>query len=83
MRGGGAFDYYEIGVFDAEWNSIPFVTSYKIIKIDYLGHVYFDVFIGRKDVDKATYVCSISKVKRENYVVRTPINSRICSKFKK
>ena len=26
-------EYYEIGVFDEEWNPVPFVTGYRIIRL--------------------------------------------------
>ena len=74
-------EYYEIGVFDSDFNPIPFVTAYNIIKIEYLGHVVFDVYIRQEDKSRATYVCSQSKLRKDN-TVRTAISSRICSKFK-
>ena len=74
-------EYYEIGVFDAEWKPIPFVTSYEIIRIRYLGHVTFDVYIRKSDVSRATYICSISKLRKED-LTKTRVSSRICSKFK-
>jgi len=74
-------EYYEIGVFDAEWKPIPFVTKYEIIKIRYLGHVTFDVYIRKQDVSRATYVCSMSKLRKDG-TTKTAIASRICSKFK-
>lgn len=75
-------EYYEIGVFDKDFNPIPFVTSYSVIKIKYLGHVTFDVYIRDADANKATYICSQSKLRKED-LSRTAISSRICSKFKK
>lgn len=74
-------EYYEIGVFDKDFNPIPFVSSYKIVKISYLGHVTFDVYIRNVDKDRAHYVCSQSKLRKDNGE-RTAISSRICSKFK-
>ena len=74
-------EYYEIGVFDKDWNPIPFVTSYEVIRIRYLGHVTFDVYIRKSDVSRATYVCSISKLRKDD-TTKTRISSRICSKFK-
>jgi len=38
--------WYEIGVFDKEWNLLPFVTRYKILKVKYLSRVKFDVYIS-------------------------------------
>lgn len=74
-------EYYEVGVFDKDFNAIPFVTSYSIIKIRYLGHVTFDVYIKKDDKDRAVYLCSMSKLRKDNSI-RTAITSMICSKFK-
>lgn len=74
-------EYYEIGVFDAEWNPIPFVTKYEVINIKYLGHVTFDVYIRKQDVGKAEYICSQSKLRKDDKV-RTAVSSKICSKIR-
>ena len=74
-------EYYEIGVFDKDFNPIPFVTSYSILKIEYLGQVTFDIYIRRVDQDRAVYICSRSKLRKDN-TARTAISSRICSKIK-
>jgi hypothetical protein len=74
-------EFYEIGVFDSDWNKVPFVTSYQVIRLKYLGHVSFDVYIRKKDVSRATYVCSKSKL-RKGSSDRAAISSKICSKFK-
>jgi hypothetical protein len=73
-------EWYEIGVFDKDWKAVPFVTSYKLLRLEYLDHAKFDIYINRNDVNKAEYVCSRSKVLGDS---STPlISSRICSKFK-
>ncbi len=73
-------EYYEIGVFDNEWKPIPFVSKFTVYRIEYLGHVEFDVYIRKSDVERALYVCSISKLRKASEVRQT-ISSRICSKF--
>ena len=73
--------YYEIGVFDKEWKSIPFVSSYKLMKVDYLQHVKFDIYVRAKDVLRATYVCSKSKLRNDEDKV-TAVSSKICSKIR-
>ena len=73
--------YYEIGVFDENFDPIPFVSSYTILKLEYLGHVTFDVYIRKSDEPKAVYVCSRSKLRKDSSV-RTAVASVICSKFK-
>lgn len=75
-------EYYEIGLFDAEWKPLPFVSSYKIYKVPYLSTVSFEIFIRNIDRNKVTYVCSKSKLRKED-VALTGISSRICSKFKR
>ena len=73
--------YYELGVFDKDFKVVPFVTSYSVIKINYLSHVTFDIYVREEDLATAVYICSKSKIKTED-VTRTAISSRICSKFK-
>ena len=74
--------YYEIGVFDDEWKPIPFVTSYKIMKVDYLSQVKFDVYIRENNIKDARYICSLSKLRSDD-VSKTLLATQICSKFKK
>jgi hypothetical protein len=74
-------EYYEVGVFDKDFNNIPFVTSYNIIQLGYLGHVTFDVYIRNIDLGKAVYICSKSKLKKDSNT-RAVISSKICSKIK-
>ena len=74
-------EWYEIGVFDEDFNSIPFVSSFKLLNLNYLGHVKFDIYIRESDKNRATYVCSKSKLRKEDST-KTAVSSRICSKFK-
>ena len=74
-------EWYEIGVFDAKWNPVPFVTGYRILKVEYLSHVRFDVYIRESDAERAQYICSQSKLRRDDSE-GTVIASRICSKFR-
>ena len=73
--------WYQIGVFDKDWNSIPFVTRYKIIRIKYLSRVKFDVYISDEYLDNAEYICSTSKL-RGNDDFKPIVESKICSRFK-
>ena len=75
-------EYYEIGVLTEDWRPIPFVSQYKVWKIPYLSTVSFDIFIRDQDAKKVTYICSQSKLKKDN-AKRTAVSSRICSKVKK
>lgn len=73
--------FYEIGVFTEKWQSVPFVTSYTIVKLDYLKKVRFEVYIRDEDAKFATYICSQSKLR--NDASKAPmVSSKICSKIK-
>ena len=74
-------EYYEVGVFDENFEPVPFVSAYNIFKLEYLGHVTFDVYIRKADKDRAQYICSRSKIKKDS-TTKTAISSRICSKLK-
>ena len=73
--------YYEVNVFDGEWKSVPFATSEKIIKLGYLEHKSFELYIRDADCDKVAYICTTSKQLKQD-VQSTGIKSRICSRVK-
>ena len=73
--------YYEIGVFDKDFQPIPFVSNYNVYKVDYLKKVQIEIFIRQKDEAKVTYICSRSRV-LEQKVSNTSVASTICSKVK-
>ena len=73
--------WYQIGVFDKEFKPIPFVTRYKILRIKYLSHVKFYIYINDDNVKRAEYVCTTSKL-RGNDDFKPIVESRICSRFK-
>lgn len=75
-------EYYEIGVYDSNWDPIDFVSNYKIWKIPFLTTVSFDIYFRAEDKYKVTYICSRSKL-RKSEKSRTAVSSRICSKVKK
>ena len=73
--------YYEVNVFDDEWKSVPFATPDKIIKLGYLEHKSFELYIRDVDCDKVAYICTTSKQLKQD-VQSTGIKSRICSRVK-
>lgn len=73
--------WYQIGVFDKEWQPIPFVTRYKIINIKYLKRVEFDVYVNEENAKVAEYICTTSKL-RGNDDFKPIVESKICSRFK-
>lgn len=75
-------EYYEIGVFDRDWQPLYFVADYKVIRLKYLASASIDVYISKENKDRAEYICSRSKI-RKGGESRTAVSSRICSRFKK
>ena len=75
-------EYYEIGVFTEEWEPLQFVSNYKIYKIPYLSTVSVDIYLRKEDKYKVTYICSLSKLRKEE-LSRTAVSSKICSKVKR
>lgn len=75
-------EFYELGVFDADFNPVQFASIQRIVRIPHLQNATVDIYIRRVDLDRATYICSESKLRRDS-AVKTRISSRICSKIKK
>jgi len=73
--------FYELGVFDEDWNSIAFATESKIIRVNYLETKYINVYIKKEDLKRAVYICTESKIRKED-IQATSIASKICSKIK-
>jgi hypothetical protein len=74
-------EYYELGVYDIEWNPVPFTSTSKLIKVAYLETKRIDVYVRNSDRKRVVYICTISKLST-NTKDATLISSRICSKVK-
>jgi len=74
--------FYEIDVFDQDWNKLPFASSQgKIVRVEYLETKTVDVYVKTQDVSKVTYICTESRLLKQD-VKGTSVSSRICSKVK-
>lgn len=73
--------YYEISVYDSEWNAVPFAISDRIFPVRYLDRKHLDIYIREQDIGVAKYICSKSKMLKNNEQI-TIVASRICSKIK-
>lgn len=75
-------DWYSIGVYDRDWNSVAFASTDKLINLSYLERKNIEVYIRERDTEKVAYICSKSKILSGT---KDPsiITSRICSKIKK
>lgn len=74
-------EYYGFNVYDKDFNPIRFATSEKIVSLKYLERKTVEIFIRNKDVDNAVYICSHSKLMKDD-VSETIVLSRICSKIR-
>lgn len=73
--------YYEVNVYDDEWKSVPFAAPEKVMKLGYLEHKSFELYVRDADRDRVTYICTTSKQLKQD-VQSTGIKSRICSRVK-
>ena len=73
-------NYYEIGLYDLNWDRIPFSAVYRIIKVGYKERKNFSVYIRESDLDEAVYVCTTSKIRRQ-LEAKTLVSSKICSRL--
>jgi hypothetical protein len=74
--------FYEIDVFDKDWNKLPFASSQgKIIRVEYLETKTIDVYVKAQDVINVTYICTESRLLKQD-VKGTSVSSKICSKVK-
>lgn len=74
-------EFYEIGVFDENWEPVYFVADYKVIKLKYLSGASIDVYIAKENRDRVEYICSKSKI-RKDQAVSPSVSSKICSRLK-
>jgi hypothetical protein len=73
-------NYYEIGLFDEDFNELDFTSQNKIIKIGYGEKTDFDVYLRKSDLDVAVYICTASKILKSNKS-RAVVSSIVCSKL--
>ena len=73
--------YYEISVFDEEWNQVEFAAVDRLIRLNYLEKKTVEIYIRKGDLDKARYVCTKSKILKGE-AITSNITSRICSRVR-
>lgn len=75
-------NYYKVEVFDADMQPLSFIsTGGDLKRVDYLGRSHIEVFVREEDKDKATYICTESKLKKGS-AQRSLVASKVCSKIK-
>jgi hypothetical protein len=74
-------EYYALSVFDKDWGPVRFATENRLVKIDYEERKYVSIYISKKDVKDASYICSKSKI-LSSVKDTSIVASRICSKIK-
>lgn len=74
--------YYEISVWDANWEKLSFAADLRIIPIEYLGRKNVTIYIKESDRERVTYICSESKLQSDG-TPKSSISSKVCSKIKR
>lgn len=74
-------EYYELSVYDSEWNAVNFASENKLFQVKYLETKPINVYVRNDDLKRVTYICTESKLKKQD-VQYTAISSKICSKVK-
>lgn len=72
-------EYYEITVFDEEWQPVPFASTSKLVQVSYLETKSIDIYMREVDSDRIEYICTESKIFIDD-TSQTGVTSRICSK---
>ena len=72
--------YYQIEVFDKDWNNVEFASSNRIMKVEHTERQNFDVYIRKSDKVRAVYLCTTSKISKKPGA-RPMIASKICSRL--
>jgi hypothetical protein len=54
--------YYELNVFDEDWNPVRFAIESRVVPMEYQETKNITVYISKKELDKARYICSKSKI---------------------
>jgi hypothetical protein len=74
--------FYDVNVFDRDWEPVSFATQNKLIRIRYLEKTDFEIYIRSSDYKRVEYICTSSKLLKDS-VGSTAVTSRICSKIKR
>lgn len=74
--------YYGVDVLDENMSPVSFIaTGGDLKKVDYLGRSHIEVFVREEDKDKATFICTESKLNK-GAAQRSLVASKVCSKIK-
>lgn|SRR6056300_640424 len=71
--------FYELEVFDKEWEPVMFATESRLIRLNYLKKKTLNVYIRKKDLNIAEYICTRSRLLKDGVTV-SEVSSRICSR---
>jgi hypothetical protein len=74
-------EYYQVNVYDQEWNPVAFAVGQRIIRLGYLERTNFTLYIRDEDKNKVKYICTKSKIVKDD-LQSAVVASRICSKIK-
>ena len=74
-------EYYQVNVYDQEWNPVAFAIGQRIIRLPYLERTNFTLYVRNEDKERVKYICTKSKILKDD-LQSAVVASRICSKIK-
>ena len=75
-------EFFVFSVYDENWKSVPSATSSRYLRVPYLATKNVEIYVRQGDADQVTYICSKSKILKEEAQQFAAVSSRICSKVK-
>ena len=75
-------EYYELTVLDSNMSPVTFASSDAVVRLKYLEAKKVEVYIRNRDLQKARFICSTSKILDIPGLEPTVVSSKICSRIK-
>tara|TARA_Y100000389_G_scaffold201903_1_gene245768 strand:+ start:10220 stop:10594 length:375 start_codon:yes stop_codon:yes gene_type:complete len=75
-------EYYELSVLDSNMTPVTFASSDEIVRLKYLEAKKVEIYIRNRDLKKARFICSTSKILDIPGLEPSVVSSKICSRIK-
>lgn len=74
-------EFYAIEVYDENWDPVPFLTRDRIVRVQHLERLTFEVYIRDEDLNNIEYICTTSRLIQDE-IQSQGLSSRICSRIR-
>lgn len=75
-------EYYELSVLDSNMTPVTFASSDAIVRLKHLEAKKVEIYIRNRDLKKARFICSTSKILDIPGLEPSIVSSKICSRIK-